>query len=284
MKKLFAIILSLVLVMSMGMTAFAASFDMLYVDISAVKDATRTIDEVWLYAYDSSNDSLVNGKTMTCEWGDIYSCDYTSNTDPAIICIVIAYTEGASSEFNSTGYEANCDFYTVTGNRSGNWGVYAEPNVATDGGSVNADVRGTYVAAGEAGTKYSVDIEWSGLSFTYNAETKEWNTDTHSYDVTGGSWAEGTGSITVTNHSNIAITATPTWTPGTDYSSVTLGFTYSNGESALNVAAATEGTDEQNGTASSGTITVTPGGSLASTANNTVIGTITVTIAGVETE
>lgn len=142
-------------------------------------------------------------------------------------------------------------------------------------GSYDASVYGVYVPADPAETVYSVDIAWSGLNFTYNEEVKDWNPTTHKYDTkTEAGWAKSNAKIKVTNHSNTAITATPKWNAETDYKSVTMGFAYSKGTDALKVDSA-----ETSNKAEEGTITVTPGGTLASGVKDTKIGTITVTIA-----
>ena len=153
-------------------------------------------------------------------------------------------------------------------------------DVEADGGSASADVTGTYNAGSDSETVFSVDIVWSGLSFTYNEGGKSWNAGTHSYDTTEAGWAESNASITVTNHSNTAITATPTWTAADGYGDVTMSFANESGAEITYLALATadNGTDGAAGTATSGIIKVTPGGTLAATANNVTIGTITVTI------
>ena len=153
-------------------------------------------------------------------------------------------------------------------------------DVEADGGSASANVTGTYNAGSDGGVEYSVDIEWSGLNFTYNEGGKSWNATTHTYDTTEAGWAESDAKITVTNHSNAAITATPTWTAAEGYSDVTM--TFAN-ESDTEITSLGLDSAELNNAAVSGTITVTPGGTLANTANQTVIGTVTVTVAGVST-
>lgn len=52
---------------------------------------------------------------------------------------------------------------------------------------------------------YSVTVAWDELSFTYNA-TKTWQPADHSYAYSG-EWAGGknTATVTVTNHSNVAV-------------------------------------------------------------------------------
>ena len=145
----------------------------------------------------------------------------------------------------------------------------------TNGGTDTSDVKGTYSSTATV-TVYSVDIAWEGLSFTYNGAFEgNWNPETHEYeDATAAGWAAGNGTITVTNHSNTAITATPSYTAKNGYE--TAGVSFST--SALNVATADNGVDGAAGSAVTGTITVTPTGSLPEGTEDAVIGTITITI------
>lgn len=149
--------------------------------------------------------------------------------------------------------------------------AFAEDGVGT--GNYNADVKGTYQAGGSGAVVYSVDIAWEDMSFTYTAAGQGEN---HSY--TGGSEASWSSSknITVTNHSNAAVTATAAFQADPGYTDVTMTFGENNG----NTIATAVGT--QVGEAPSATITVTPGGTLADTANGGKIGTITVSIAAAE--
>lgn len=145
----------------------------------------------------------------------------------------------------------------------------------TNGGTDTADVKGTYSSEATV-TVYSVDIAWEGLSFTYNGAFEgNWNPKTHEYEnATAAGWAAGNGTITVTNHSNTAITATPSYSPATGYESAGVSFS----TAALQVATADNGVDGAAGTAVTGTITVTPTGSLPEGTEDVTIGTITITI------
>lgn len=62
-------------------------------------------------------------------------------------------------------------------------------------------------------TVYSIDITWDeDLVFDYAAGNQgDWNPETHKYgDVTGAKWNDNEVNVTVTNHSNAALTATLT--------------------------------------------------------------------------
>lgn len=76
-------------------------------------------------------------------------------------------------------------------------------------GAHTMDVQGKYQAGAAAVDIISVDIQWVGLEFTYTAgNAGTWNPAEHIYtDGTEGSWNDEKGSITVTNHSNVAVTA-----------------------------------------------------------------------------
>ena len=144
-------------------------------------------------------------------------------------------------------------------------------------GSYSADVKGTYQPGGSGAVVYSVDIAWTDMNFTYTgAGEGTWNPETHQYEGgTEASWTDSNASVTVINHSNAAVTVTASFEalPGYETTSMTFG---NNGATV----ATAEGTEFAK--APSATITITPTGSLAQTANGGKIGTITVSIAAAE--
>ena len=145
-------------------------------------------------------------------------------------------------------------------------------------GDYTADVKGTYQAGGAGAVVYSVDIAWTDMSFTYTgAGEGTWDPETHQYSggSSEGAWTASNDSITVTNHSNAAVKATASYQAETGYESTTMTF----GNNGATVATAV-GTEVAS--APSATITVTPGGTLAESANGGKIGTITVSIAAAE--
>ena len=81
---------------------------------------------------------------------------------------------------------------------------------AEPGDSENIDVTGKYNSTVTEETVYSVDITWENMTFTYSETTeKVWNAADHSYTTTTtGAWDKTSASITITNHSNAAVTAT----------------------------------------------------------------------------
>lgn len=145
----------------------------------------------------------------------------------------------------------------------------------TSGGIDSAEVKGTYSSEATV-TVYSVDIAWEGLDFTYNGAFEgNWNPETHEYeDAMAAGWAVGNGKITVTNHSNTGITATPSYTAKEGYETASMNFS----TSALQVATADNGVGGAAGSAVVDSISVTPTGSLPEDTENATIGTITITI------
>ena len=144
-------------------------------------------------------------------------------------------------------------------------------------GSYSAEVKGTYQPGGSGAVVYSVDIAWTDMNFTYTgAGEGTWNPETHQYSGSSeGAWTASNDSITVTNHSNAAVKATASYQAETGYESTTM--TFGNNEATVATAVGTEVAS-----APSATITVTPGGTLAESANGGKIGTITVSIAAAE--
>ena len=144
-------------------------------------------------------------------------------------------------------------------------------------GSYSADVKGTYHAGSSGAVVYSVDIAWTDMNFTYTgAGEGTWDPETHQYSGSSeGAWTASNDSITVTNHSNAAVKATASYQAETGYESTTM--TFGNNEATVATAVGTEVAS-----APSATITVTPGGTLAESANGGKIGTITVSIAAAE--
>ena len=144
-------------------------------------------------------------------------------------------------------------------------------------GSYSAEVKGTYHPGGSGAVVYSVDIAWTDMNFTYTgAGEGTWNPETHQYSGSSeGAWTASDESITVTNHSNAAVKATAKFEADSGYESTTM--TFGNNGATVVTAVGTEVAS-----APSATITVTPGGTLAESANGGKIGTITVSIAAAE--
>ena len=150
----------------------------------------------------------------------------------------------------------------------------ATANIGQANGTSSQVVKGTYKTQATK-TVYSVDIVWSDMSFTYTEQYEgEWNAVTHKYEnATEGGWT-GTGTITITNHSNTAITADASYKANAGYESAGMSFD----KDPLTLATADNGVNGAAGTATEGRITVTPTGTLPEGTQNAEIGTITITI------
>ena len=138
-------------------------------------------------------------------------------------------------------------------------------------------ITGVYQAGTAADEKISVDIVWDAMDFTYTAPSQGiWNPATHAYEgATAGGWSDNTPAITVKNHSNVAVKATLGFGPVVD--GVVGTFTEASGtanDSVLELATA-EGTESANAP----TATANFGISGAAIDATQTLGTITVTIA-----
>ena len=86
------------------------------------------------------------------------------------------------------------------------------------------DVTVYYHAGSKASDVVSVDISWGAMEFSYYDEIEgTWNPKTHQYDgAVAARWEVENASnfVTITNHSNKAVTASLSLTMNPDYSSV----------------------------------------------------------------
>lgn len=155
--------------------------------------------------------------------------------------------------------------------------AFAANPITFEDGSDSADVKGTYVAGSSTAAVYSVDITWGSMEFTYtDASSGVWNPQTHKYDgataTAGWSCEAGANKITVTNHSNVAVTVQLTYNPDIKYSDITGSFT----KALLNLKTA-EDTEFSNAPSGSAELTLS-GGLSSDTSASTKIGTVTVTL------
>lgn len=160
--------------------------------------------------------------------------------------------------------------------------VFAADIIPT--GDTTHAVTALYQAGSGGGTVYGVDISWGSMVFTYTDASKDtWNAETHMYsNTTEAAWSceEGENVITVTNHSNVPISVTPSYTAESDYNAATMSFD----KTILTLGTADNGVDGAAGTATNGTIIVTASGTLTkdektTSADGTTIGQITLTLA-----
>lgn len=134
-------------------------------------------------------------------------------------------------------------------------------------GSDSHDVKATYYAGDSTKTVYSVTITWGAMDFVYNDGA--WDPENHTYDA---NWTATGNTVTVSNHSNAAVTAKLTYNAAENYTGIT--GTFSNDTLGLPTAV---GTDVNS--APTATATLTLSGALDSnTTANTTIGKVTVTL------
>ena len=150
------------------------------------------------------------------------------------------------------------------------------PSTGNGKGKYNIEISGTYTP-GTADEIISVDVAWEAMDFTYTGASQgTWNPVTHTYEgATEGGWSNNTPAITVTNHSNVAVNATLGFTA--NVTGVVGTFTEASGtenDNILNLATA-EGTEVANAP----TATANFGISGAAIDADKTLGTITVTIA-----
>lgn len=105
--------------------------------------------------------------------------------------------------------------------------AYAGTSTLTPGEATNIDVQAKHAGSVTDEPVYKVDITWGEMQFTYLEEgSRVWNPDTHEYETSVTSrWEERGNTVTVTNHSNAAISAELKFTPEAG-SGVTGAFDY----------------------------------------------------------
>ena len=157
-----------------------------------------------------------------------------------------------------------------------NISAFAAENSSTVGenGSQNIDITAKTTVSSVTTDCYSVDITWTNMTFTYKSnETKTWDASNHSYSSsTISGWDKTEASIAVTNHSNVEVDVTISYTPveGTGVTGA-----IQNGTGTL--AAGEEGKyDSADSMTAVLTIDGTP--TEAVTSNGVKIGSITVTV------
>ena len=152
--------------------------------------------------------------------------------------------------------------------------AFAE-TIENNPGSQDIDVSAKYVDSVSAPTKYSVDVTWGAMEFTYTVSgTKTWDPETHTYTTsTQPAWTASGNTITVTNHSNTDITASFAFSALTAYNTVTGSF------SSTSLMLPTAEGKAVNDAVLTGETSLTLGGTLASDITVfTNVGTVIVTI------
>ena len=152
--------------------------------------------------------------------------------------------------------------------------AFAE-TIENNPGSQDIDVSAKYVGGVSVPTRYSVDVTWGAMEFTYTVSgTKTWDPETHTYTAsTQSAWTAGGNTITVTNHSNTDITASFAFSALTAYDTVTGSF------SSTSLMLPTAEGKAVNDPVLIGKTSLTLGGTLASDITAfTNVGTVIVTI------
>lgn len=141
--------------------------------------------------------------------------------------------------------------------------------------SQDIDVNAKYVGGVSVPTRYSVDLTWGAMEFTYTVSgTKTWDPESHTYTTsTQPVWTASGNTITETNHSNTDITASFAFSALTAYNTVTGSF------SSASLTLPTAEGKAVNDAVLTGQTSFTLGGTLASDITDfTNVGTVIVTI------
>ena len=135
----------------------------------------------------------------------------------------------------------------------------------------SGDVTATYAAGAAAATVHSVNVAFGDMKFTYTGASQGvWDADEHKYEgATEAAWTAVGNTVTVTNHSNVAVDVTVTYAAATGFEGVT--GTITNGSFNLATAVGTAVS-----AAPSATATLNLSGALAEGTTNATIGTVTV--------
>lgn len=82
-------------------------------------------------------------------------------------------------------------------------------------GSREIDVNAKFRSVSTTPASYSVDLQWTDMTFTYTKEdTHIWDPLNHAYKTRSRTgWDRTRGTVTVTNHSNVDVRVTVSYTP-----------------------------------------------------------------------
>lgn len=112
--------------------------------------------------------------------------------------------------------------------------VFAEANIGDHGEAATIIVSGIFQPSGGEFKTISVDLVWDEMTFTYiKTSSGDWDPGSHEY-VGGveGAWSEETRTITLTNHSDIGVTAALSFEPIADVEGI---FTETSGTENDNI-------------------------------------------------
>lgn len=158
--------------------------------------------------------------------------------------------------------------------------VFAE-TIDTATGSAETDVKGKYNATTPADV-YSVDVSWGAMEFDYNAGGQKWDEENHKWiedETAPAGWEvkDESNTITLANHSSVAVEAGFEFSAIDGYTDLTGTFTYDSNE----VTSVELELPEEDTAAKEYVVYFAPEGSIPSTHSSTTyakMGTITVTL------
>lgn len=164
--------------------------------------------------------------------------------------------------FSVTAFAAETEDRTATANENSDY-------------KASIDVNGKYISQLDSDQIISVIVAWQDMNFIYyGSQEGTWNPATHTYDgEKTATWNKTTSDITVTNHSNLEVTATLAYTQSVTSVTGNLSATSLTLESAAQDKYMGENADK----APSATSTFTIGGTMDESSAKD-LGTITVAL------